>query len=185
MNIEKFTEKSKDVIANASNVAVQNQNEEIADLHLILSMLENQENLIYKLLETNMEVNIDNMKILIQESVDKLPKVERPSAMRFSENTDLILNNAEKQAVAMKDEYVSVEHIMLAMIEKGTPALIKIFKIFGISKTSFLVALKKVRGTVNVTNDNPEDSYDVLSKYGKDVTEMARQNLLDPVIRKR
>ena len=182
MNIEKFTEKSKDVIATASNVAVQNQNEEIADLHLFLSMIENQQNLIYQLLTTHMEINIDNMKVLLQESVDKLPKVDRPAAMRFSEVTDNILNNSEKQAAAMKDEFVSVEHIMLAMIDKGTPTLIRIFKIFGITKSSFLTALKKVRGNVAVTSNNPEDTYDVLSKYGKDVTELARQNKLDPVI---
>lgn len=182
MNIEKFTEKSKDVIANASNIAMQNQNEEIADFHLFLSMIENQQNLIYQLLSTNMEVNIDNIKVLVQEGIDKLPKVERPSAMRFAENTDVILNNSEKQAASMKDEFVSVEHIMLAMIDKGSHELIKVFKIFGISKTSFLVALKKVRGNVSVTSDNPESNYDVLNKYGKDVTEMARQNKLDPVI---
>lgn len=182
MNIEKFTEKSKDVIANASTIAMQNGNEEIEDLHLFLSMIDNQQNLIYQLLSTNMEVNIDNIKVLVQEAVDKLPKVEKPSAMRFSENTDIILNNSEKQASSMKDEYVSVEHIILAIMEKGSHELIKIFKIFGISKTSFLVALKKVRGNVSVSSDNPESNYDVLNKFGKDVTELARQNKLDPVI---
>ena len=182
MNIEKFTEKSKDVIANSSNIAVQNQNEEISDFHVFLSMIENQENLIYQLLVNNMEVNIDNMKVLLQENIDKAEKVSMPSAMRFSEVTDNILNNSEKQAAIMKDEFVSVEHIMIALIEKGTPALIKIFKIFGINKNSFLVALKSVRENVQVTSDNPESTYDVLGKYGKDVTELARQNKLDPVI---
>ena len=165
MNIDKFTEKSKDVIANASSIAMQNQNEEIADLHLFLSMIENGQNLIYQLLSTNMEVNIDNIKILVQEAIDKLPKVDKPSAMRFAENTDLILNNSEKQAATMKDQFVSVEHIMLALIEKGNHELIKIFKIFGISKTSFLVALKKVRGNVSVTSDSPESNYDECMRY--------------------
>ena len=182
MNVEKFTEKSKDVIANASNIAMQNNNEEIADLHLFLSMVDNGQNLIYQLLNANMEINIDNLKILIQESINKLPKVDNPKAMRFAEETDVILNNSEKQASTMKDEYVSVEHIMLAMIEKGSRELIKIFKLFGISKTSFLVALKKVRENVAITEDSSDSNYDILNKYGKDVTELARQNKLDPVI---
>lgn len=182
MNIQKFTEKSKDVIANASNIAVQNRNAEITDLHLFLSMIENQQNLIYQLLTTHMNINIDNMKILIQEQIDKEPKVTGSVAMRFSENTDEILNYSEKQATAMKDEFVSVEHIMLAIIDKASPSLAKIFKIFRISKNSFLVALKAVRGNVKVSSDNPEESYDVLNKFGKDVTALARQNKLDPVI---
>ena len=182
MNVEKFTEKSKDVIANSSNIAMQNGNEEIEDLHLFLSMIDNGQNLIYQLLSSNMEINIDNLKVIIQEAIDKLPKLDKPMAMRFSENTDVILNNSEKQAASMKDEFVSVEHIMLALIEKGSRELIKAFKLFGISKTSFLVALKQVRGNVSVTSDNPESNYDVLNKFGKDVTELARQNKLDPVI---
>ena len=182
MNIEKFTEKSKDVIANSSNIAMQNGNEEIEDLHLFLSMLDNGQNLIYQLLSSNMEINIDNLKIVIQEGINKLPKVDKPTAMRFSENTDIVLNNSEKQAASMKDEFVSVEHIMLALIERGSHELIKTFKLFGISKTSFLVALKKVRENVAVTPDDPESNYDVLGKFGKDVTELARQNKLDPVI---
>ena len=182
MNIEKFTEKSKDVIANANRIAMQNGNEEIADIHLFLSMIDNGQNLIYQLLSTNMEINIDNMKILVTEEENKLPKVDKPTAMRFSENTDIILNNSERQAASMKDEYVSVEHIMLAIIERGSRELIKIFKIFGISKTSFLIALKKVRENVTVTTDSSDSNYNILNKFGKDVTEMARQNKLDPVI---
>ena len=182
MNIQKFTEKSKDVIANASNIAVQNQNAEITDFHLFLSMIENQQNLIYQLLTSHMNVNIDNMKVLVQEQIDKEPKVTGAIAMRFSETTDEILNYAEKQAASMKDEFVSVEHIMLALIDKSSPNLTKIFKIFRISKNSFLVALKEVRGNVKVSSDTPENSYDVLNKFGKDVTALARQNRLDPVI---
>lgn len=182
MNIQKFTEKSKDVIANASNIAASNQNAEITDFHLFLSMIDNQENLIYQLLTTNMGVNIDNMKILVQEQINKEPKITGTVAMRFSALTDEILNNAEKQAEIMKDEFVSVEHIMLAIIDKASPNLSKIFKIFRISKNAFLVALKAVRGNVKVSSDNPEDTYDVLKKYGKDVTALARQNKLDPVI---
>ena len=182
MNIQKFTEKSKDVIANASNIAVQNQNGEITDCHLFLAMIDNQENLIYQLLSTHMNVNIDNMKVLIQEQIDKEPKITGTVAMRFSDITDEILNNAEKQAQIMKDEFVSVEHIMLALIDKSAPALAKIFKIFRITKNSFLIALKEVRGNVKVSSDNPENTYDVLNKFGKDVTALARQNKLDPVI---
>ncbi len=182
MNIQKFTEKSKDVIANASNITTANQNAEITDFHLFLSMIDNQENLIYQLLSTHMGVNIDNMKILVQEQINKEPKVTGTVAMRFSTLTDEILNNAEKQAEAMKDEFVSVEHIMLAIIDKASPNLAKIFKIFRITKNAFLVALKAVRGNVKVSSDNPEDTYDVLKKYGKDVTALARQNKLDPVI---
>ena len=134
MNIQKFTEKSKDVIANASNITAANQNAEITDFHLFLSMIDNQENLIYQLLATNMGVNIDNMKILVQEQINKEPKITGTVAMRFSTLTDEILNNAEKQAEIMKDEFVSVEHIMLAIIDKASPNLSKIFKIFRISK---------------------------------------------------
>ena len=139
-------------------------------------------NLIYQLLSTNMDVNIDNLKIVVQESINKLPRVDKPKAMRFAENTDVILNNSEKQAASMKDEYVSVEHIMLAMLEKGSHEIIKVFKLFGISKTSFLIALKKIRANVDVPDENSESEFETLSKFGKDVTELARQNKLDPVI---
>ena len=182
MNIDKYTEKAKTIIANASSVAVQNQTEEITDLHLMLSLIENQDNIVYQLLVNDIGVDIDSLINLLQEAANKGEKVDKPSAMRFAEVTNNILNNSEKQAENMRDEKVSVEHIMLAILEKGSRGILGIFKFFGINKSSFSGTLKKARGNAEIKSGISENKNEVLEQYGKDITEMARQNLLDPVI---
>ncbi len=181
MNISSLTEKSKTLISDASNIAIQNRNAEITEFHMVDAMIDNENNLIYQLLK-NMGVSVADLKENIEDEIRNLPKITGNVAMRFSPEVDEELQESERQAKNMKDEYISVEHIMLGIIEKCTPKLSKIFKLYRIDKHRFLVALKDVRGNVSVRTDTPENTYDVLLKFGKDVTEQARNNKLDPVI---
>ena len=181
MNISSLTEKSKTLISDASNIAIQNRNAEITEFHMVDAMIDNENNLIYQLLK-NMGVSVADLKENIEDEIRNLPKITGNVAMRFSPEVDEELQESERQAKNMKDEYISVEHIMLGIIEKCTPKLSKIFKLYRIDKHRFLVALKDVRGNVSVRTDTPENTYDVLLKFGKDVTEQARNNKLDHVI---
>ena len=181
MNVSSLTEKSKALISDASNIAIQNRNAEITEFHMIDAMVNNENNLIYQLLN-NMGVNVEGLKENVEEEIRSLPKITGNVAMRFSPEVEEALQESEKQAKNMKDEYISVEHIMLGIIDKCTQKLGKLFKLYRIDKHRFLVALKEVRGNVSVKTDTPENTYDVLSKFGKDVTEQARNNKLDPVI---
>ncbi len=181
MNVSSLTEKSKTLISDASNIAVQNRNAEITEFHMIDAMVNNENNLIYQLLK-NMGVNVEELKENIENEIRLLPKITGNVAMRFSQEVEDELQESEKQAKNMKDEFISVEHIMLGIIEKCTPKLGRIFKLYRIDKHRFLIALKDVRGNVSVRTDTPENTYDVLLKFGKDVTDQARNNKLDPVI---
>ena len=181
MNVSSLTEKSKTLISDASNIAVQNRNAEITEFHMVDAMVNNENNLIYQLLK-NMGVNVEELKENIENEIRLLPKITGNVAMRFSQEVEDELQESEKQAKNMKDEFISVEHIMLGIIEKCTPKLGRIFKLYRIDKHRFLIALKDVRGNVSVRTDTPENTYDVLLKFGKDVTDQARNNKLDPVI---
>ena len=181
MNVSSLTEKSKTLISDASNIAVQNRNAEITEFHMVDAMINNENNLIYQLLK-NMGVNVEELKENIENEIRLLPKITGNVAMRFSQEVEDELQESEKQAKNMKDEFISVEHIMLGIIEKCTPKLGRIFKLYRIDKHRFLIALKDVRGNVSVRTDTPENTYDVLLKFGKDVTDQARNNKLDPVI---
>ena len=181
MNVSSLTEKSKTLISDASNIAVQNRNAEITEFHMVDAMVNNENNLIYQLLK-NMGVNVEELKENIENEIRLLPKITGNVAIRFSQEVEDELQESEKQAKNMKDEFISVEHIMLGIIEKCTPKLGRIFKLYRIDKHRFLIALKDVRGNVSVRTDTPENTYDVLLKFGKDVTDQARNNKLDPVI---
>ena len=181
MNVSSLTEKSKTLISDASNIAVQNRNAEITEFHMVDAMVNNENNLIYQLLK-NMGVNVEELKENIENEIRLLPKITGNVAMRFSQEVEDELQESEKQAKNMKDEFISVEHIMLGIMEKCTPKLGRIFKLYRIDKHRFLIALKDVRGNVSVRTDTPENTYDVLLKFGKDVTDQARNNKLDPVI---
>ena len=181
MNVSSLTEKSKTLISDASNIAVQNRNAEITEFHMVDAMVNNENNLIYQLLK-NMGVNVEELKENIENEIRLLPKITGNVAMRFSQEVEDELQESEKQAKNMKDEFISVEHIMLGIMEKCTPKLGRIFKLYRIDKHRFLIALKDVRGNVSVKTDTPENTYDVLLKFGKDVTDQARNNKLDPVI---
>ena len=184
MNIQKFTQKSLEAVQEAQNLAVQNQNAQIEEEHLILALLEQDNSLIKELLK-----KISNEEIFekeIREKIAKKPKITggaRPKdGIYVSQNVDLIFADAESIAKSMKDEYVSVEHIMLAIFDNSNRDIKDLLKRNNITKEKFLKELADVRGNTRVTTDNPEETYDALKKYGQDLVELARKQKLDPVI---
>ncbi len=184
MNIQKFTQKSLEAVQEAQNLAVQNQNAQIEEEHLILALLEQDNSLIKELLK-----KISNEEIFekeIREKIAKKPKITggaRPKdGIYVSQNVDLIFADAESIAKSMKDEYVSVEHIMLAIFDNSNRDIKDLLKRNNITKENFLKELADVRGNTRVTTDNPEETYDALKKYGQDLVELARKQKLDPVI---
>ena len=184
MNAQKFTQKSLEAIQQAQNLAVQNQNSQIEEEHLILALLEQEDSLIKELLN-KMGVS-ENFENDIRNKVENDPKMvggaRKADAIYVSQDVDMVLSNSEKIADKMKDEYVSVEHIMLAIFDNPSNEIKEIFKRYNINKNDFLKALSSVRGNTRVTSDNPESTYDVLKKYGQDLVQMAREQKLDPVI---
>ncbi len=185
MNTQKLTRKSVEAIQNAQSIAVSNSNQQIDTLHLLLSLLTQQEGLIPQLLK-NMGIDEGAMAEQAEKAVSALPKVtgsgRRPDEVYITGDTDRVLNFAEETAQRMGDEYVSVEHLFLGIIEKSKDKTKEIISAFNVTKDKFLSVLKNVRGNTNVTSDNPENTYDVLKKYGQDLVELARNNKLDPVI---
>ncbi len=184
MNAQKFTQKSLEAIQQAQNLAVQNQNSQIEEEHLILALLEQEDSLIKELLN-KMGVS-ENFENDIRNKVENDPKMvggaRKADAIYVSQDVDMVLSNSEKIADKMKDEYVSVEHIMLAIFDNPSNEIKEIFKRYNVNKNDFLKALLSVRGNTRVTSDNPESTYDVLKKYGQDLVQMAREQKLDPVI---
>ncbi|MDD5926906.1 MAG: ATP-dependent chaperone ClpB [Firmicutes bacterium] len=182
MNIEKYTQNAQQAIMDCQNIAISEGHQMLDGEHLHLALMMQKEGLIPKLIKF---MNIDPTSIIadLQEEMEKLPKVSGAADnMYSSRRLSQILMRAEKIADDFKDEYVSVEHLYLALLEeRGTPSA-KIFSKFGIDKNKFLDALSKVRGNQRVTSQNPEDNYDALNKYGRDLVEMAREGKLDPVI---
>ena len=185
MNVQKFTQKSLEAIGNAQNIAIEHTNMQIEPEHLLCSLIQSDDGLIAQLM-TKMGVPIENIRQDTIFAVESLPKVtgsgREAGKIYISPDTDRIFALAEKKAEHMKDEYVSVEHILLAMLDKPSDALKKIFKNNSVSKDNFLKTLQAVRGNARVTSDSPEATYDVLLKYGQDLVELAKQNKLDPVI---
>jgi len=181
MNVSNFTEKSKDIITSASNIALKNKNAEIKDFHMVLAFLEHTEGLVNQLLK-KMDVEVIPLKGVIENEINNLPKVTGQIALRFASEVEKALEESEKQSKSMKDEFISVEHLMLGIMEKCSQELKTIFKVYRIEKHKLLVTLKEVRGNVHVNSDTPEDTYDVLNKFGRDLTESAKLNKLDPVI---
>ena len=161
MNVSKFTEKSKDVITSASNITVSNNNSEITEYHMLLGLTETNESLITMLLK-KMDVDVESLKITIQEEIEKLPKPTGAVALRFSQTVEKALDNAEKEANSMKDEFISVEHLMLGVINSASENLKKIFKVYNIDKHKFLSALKDIRGNKSEENENDDGNSDIL-----------------------
>ena len=184
MNAQNFTQKSIEAINDAQSIATENQNPQIELEHILLALLE-QENSLIKELMKKMGV-IETFQDDIARRVKNMPKVTggaRPSnGIYVSQDVDSVIQSAESIAKRMKDEYVSVEHIMLAIIDKATGELKEIFRRYNITKTGFLKVLSSVRGNTRVTTDNPEETYDALKKYGQNLVELARNQKLDPVI---
>lgn len=185
MNAQKFTQNSLGAIQNAQNIAVEHQNPQIEEQHLLYSLLTQEDGLIPQLL-MKMNVNVNAFQAELMREIEKLPHVSgsgRPANNIYvSADVDKVLIAAEKLAENMKDEYVSVEHIFMCILKNPNPVDKKLFKLFNIESEDFYKILATVRGNTRVTSDNPESTYDVLKKYGTDLVERARSKKLDPVI---
>ena len=184
MNIQKFTQKSLETIQNAQTLATENQNAQVEEEHLVYALLDQDNSLIKELLKKIS--TIEGFENELKTYIDKMPKMTggaiQSDSIYVSQDVNKVLADAETTAKKMKDEYVSVEHIMLAIFDNANSNIKNLLKKYGINKNEFLKALADVRGNVRITNDNPEDTYDVLKKYGQDLTGLAREQKLDPVI---
>ena len=156
MNVANFTEKSKQTITIASNLATSNKNAEITEYHMLAALISTNDGLVTLLLK-KMDVDINSLRNTCQTEIDNLSQITGNVALRFSENIEKALENAEKQAKSMKDEFISVEHIMLGMIEEADSNFKQMLKLYGITKSKFLSALKDVRGNTSITSDTPEE----------------------------
>ena len=186
MNTQKLTKKSMEILQSAQTIAVQNNNQQVDQCHLLLALLQQEEGLIPQLLQS---MNTDTKLLTSQAEkiVDGVPKVTGSGAremnsLYITQDADRALTAAESEAERMNDEYVSVEHLFMGILDKASGKVKELFTQYKITKNDFLAALQKVRGNTRVTSDSPEDTYDVLKKYGQDLVELARQNKLDPVI---
>mgnify|MGYP000642314309 FL=1 len=183
MNLNQFTQKSVEAIQAAQQLAGERQNQQIRQEHLLLCLLEQKEGLIPQLMQ---KIGIDPtaLRQKLTAAVERLPQVSGSGAgqMYLSRELEQALNEAEKIAGEMHDEYTSVEHLMLGLFEKADDTLTGLFREAGLTKEKFMAALRQVRGNRSVTTDTPEDTYDVLKKYGRDLTAAARSQKLDPVI---
>lgn len=180
MNINRFTQKSVESINNSQKIAMDHGNQAIEQLHILYSLLDIEDSLIEKLLE-KMEVPVEDFKRALEEKINSLPKVSG-GQQYFSQDANKVMMNAEDHAKAMGDEYVSVEHLFLALLKDGDKKIQELFKEFHITKDGFLQALSSVRGNQKVVTDNPEGTYDSLNKYGYEMVERARQQKFDPII---
>ncbi len=180
MNISKFTQKSVQAVQDLEKVAYQFGNQEIEEEHLLYALLEQEDSLILKLIE-KMEIDKDYFRNSLNQVLDARVKVSG-GELRFGQYLNKALVSAEDEAKTMGDEYVSVEHLFLALLRYPSPSMKKLFQEFGITKERFLQALSTVRGNQRVVSDNPEATYDTLNKYGEDLVEKARNQKLDPVI---
>ncbi len=182
MNIEKYTQNAQGAIIDSQNLAIEYGHQMLDGEHILMALLKQNDGLIPKLLK-NMNVNLESLMADVDAELNKLPKVSGGADNMYSSRRfNKIFMDAENNAEQFKDEYVSVEHIFLALLlEKNTPSS-RILAKYGISRETFLEALSKVRGNQRITSQNPEDNYEALSKYGRDLVEMARDGKLDPVI---
>ncbi len=189
MNIEKFTQKSIEAIREAQSCAIRNQNMQIDQQHLLYALLNQEDGAAAQILK-KAKIDVKRMATACDREIQRIPRVSGPGRemdkVYVSQSVDAALTEAEQQAEYMKDEYVSVEHILLGIIERPNGAIRNIFNEFGLTKEAFLEAMQKVRGNTRVTSENPEDTYDALLKYGVDLTQKARteklDEKLDPVI---
>ena len=183
MNTQKLTQKSIEVIQNAQNIAISNKNQQIEQVHILYSLVTIEDSLIKQILK-KMNVS-DEFENNVKMEISKLPKVvvsREIDKIYVSQDVDSMLADSEKTAEKMKDEYVSVEHLMIALFNKGNNVVKELFRVFNITKNEFMKVLADIRGNTRVTTDNPEDTYNVLEKYGSDLVKLAREQKLDPVI---
>ena len=173
MNISKFTQKSLEAVQNCEKLAYEHGNQQIEQEHLLYSLLTIDDSLILKLV-TKMGISGEMFTDEALRNVEKLPKVSGSGQVYVSSDLNKVLVSAEDEAKAMGDEYVSVEHLFLSMLRQPDRTVKEMFRQYGITRESFLQALSTVRGNQRVVSDNPEATYDTLSKYGYDLVERAR-----------
>ena len=185
MNIEQMTQKTREALQAAQRIAVEYSNNAVEQEHLLAALAQQQDGLIPQMLQT-LGVDANAFAQAALQKVEALPRVtgsgRDPEKIYISSDLDRALNAAEQQAKQMKDEYISVEHVFLGILQRPGKVANEIFKMFGITTEKFMQQLSAVRGNQRVTSDNPEDTYNALKKYGQDLVEMARANKLDPVI---
>ena len=185
MNIEQMTQKTREALQAAQRIAVEYSNNAVEQEHLLAALAQQQDGLIPQMLQT-LGVDANAFANAALQKVEALPRVtgsgRDPEKIYISGDLDRALNAAEQQAKQMKDEYISVEHVFLGILQRPGKDASEIFKTFGITTEKFMQTLSMVRGNQRVTSDNPEDTYNALKKYGQDLVEMARANKLDPVI---
>ena len=185
MNANKFTQKSLEAVQAAQTMTQEYGNQQIEQAHLMAALLEQENGLIPQLIE-HMGLTAASFRAAVKAEVEKLPKVtmggREADKIYIAQDVDRALNAAESIAAGMKDEYVSVEHLFLALLDTANRDMAKLYQTYNITKERVMQALSSVRGNQRVTSDNPEETYDALKKYGTDLVEQARQNKLDPVI---
>ena len=185
MNVEKLTNKSREAIERARTIAVENSASAISDVHLLAALLSDADGLVPSLL-SNMGASVNELLARLFDTIKSMPKISGSGYscdnVYVTRECDKILSESEKIMLDMGDEYISVEHIFLSMIDNASLKIKDIFSESKITKSSALVELKKIRGNRKVVNDNPEATYDVLAKYGQDLVELAKSKKLDPVI---
>ena len=185
MNLNQFTQKSLEAVQTAQTLAQTYGNQQIEQPHVMLALLQQENGLVPQLL-TGMGITVPSFTAAVKAEVEKLPKVSgggrEAGKVYISQGVDRALNTAEETAKSMGDEYVSVEHLLLALTETAESSMKELLRTYNVTKEGILKALSSVRGNQRVTSDNPEETYDALKKYGSDLVERARQNKLDPVI---
>ena len=180
MDFNKYTQKSLEAVQSCQNLAIEYGNQEIDQVHLLYALLKMDNSLITKLMD---KMNVNTEGVIYQTEKLLAGKVKVQGGQQYiSQDLSRTFAQAEKEAKQMGDEYISVEHLFLALMETGNKELRTLFKNFQITRDKFLNALMSVRGNQRVTSDNPEDTYDSLSKYGENLVEKARSQKLDPVI---
>ena len=185
MNMNQFTQKSLEAIQSAQSIAVQYGNQQIEQPHLLLALVDQKGGFIPQLL-TNMGLTVESFRAAVRHEVEKLPKVSgagrEADKVYISAGVDRAMNQALSIAGSMKDEFVSVEHLLLALIDAAESDLKELLRTYNVDKEKVMQSLAALRGNQRVTSDNPEETYEALKKYGSDLVERARQNKLDPVI---
>ena len=185
MNAQKLTEKSLEAIQSANDMAISHQNQMIQQVHLLCALLEQENGLIPQLFE-KVGVSKETAVRDLEQQINQLPSVtgsgRKADSVYIAQDVDMVLTDAEKQADKMRDAYVSVEHLMLSLFDHANADVKKLLQKWNLKKADFMKALMAVRGNQQVTGQNPEETYDVLKKYGQDLVQLARNNKLDPVI---
>ena len=185
MNAQNYTQKSLEAVQNAQALTTEYGNQQIEQAHLLLALLADEGGLIPQLLG-NLGLTVPSLTAAVKAEVEKLPRVSgsgrEQGKLYVSAGVDKALSTAESIAAGMKDEYVSVEHLLLALVDTADRALKELFRTYNVTREGVLQALTNVRGNQRVTSDHPEETYDALKKYGSDLVERARSSKLDPVI---